>query len=236
MINFVGKCLFIKNFGKKILVIGDLHFGFEEVMNNSGVFISRKMFDEAIVYLDRVFETTGEVHEVILLGDVKHSFGTIIRQEWKEIIGLLDYLKNKSQKVTIVRGNHDNVVGPLAREAGVAVVDYYLNENFCFLHGDADFAQIHDKKIKFWVLGHAHPAIKIREGVKVEKFKCFLVGDYKKKKIIIVPSFLDYGLGSDPREKSLILAWPIKLEEFEVFVVADEDLEVLNFGKLKRIA
>ena len=90
-IEYLGKCLFLKE--KMILVIGDLHLGYEESLNNSGVFVSRKMFEEVISYLDKVFFRTGRVEKVVLLGDVKHGFGNIIRQEWNDVISLMDYLR-----------------------------------------------------------------------------------------------------------------------------------------------
>ena len=232
---FIGKCLLVETLEKKILTVGDLHFGFEEALNRGGVFVSRKMYQETIEYLERVFEKCGKVDEVVLLGDVKHVFGEVIRQEWDEVLGILNYLKEKVGKVVIVKGNHDKIVEPIARRAGVETKDYYVAGELCFLHGDRDFIENYDKKMKCWILGHGHPAVKISSGVKVEKFKCFLVGEFKKKKIIVVPSFFDYGIGSDPRESDLGFAWPFNFKNFEVLVVQDESLKVLNFGKLKKI-
>jgi putative SbcD/Mre11-related phosphoesterase len=237
MIEYVGKCLAVETGGKKTLVIGDLHFGFEEALNNAGVFVSRKMFEETVNYLERVFESVGEVDEVVLLGDVKHVFGSIMGQEWKEVLGFLDYLKEKAKKIVIIKGNHDKVIRGLANRAEVEVKDYYIVGEFCFLHGNRDFVENYDKKVKYWVLGHGHPAVKISEpgGVKVEKYKCFLVGNFKGKEVIVVPSFFDYSLGSDPRENDLGLIWPLKLGDFEARVVEDEELKVLDFGRLENI-
>jgi uncharacterized protein len=235
MIEYVGKCLFIETSGRKILVIGDLHIGFEEALNRGGVFVSRKMFEENEAYLEKVFEKIGKVDEVVLLGDVKHVFGEVIRQEWKEILGLLDYLKGMARKTMIVKGNHDKIVEPIAKKAGVEVKDYYILDEYCFLHGDRDFIENHNKKIKYWIVGHGHPAVKISDGVKTEKFKCFLTGKFDGKKIIIVPSFFDYSFGSDPRENDLGFVWPFNLKNFYVFVVQDESLDALNFGKLNKL-
>jgi len=46
-------------------------------------------------------------------------------------------------------------------------------------HGDSvDFSF---DKIKTIVIGHEHPAITIKEYPRDEKYKCFLIGNYKKK-------------------------------------------------------
>ena len=237
MFEYVGKCLLAEIGKKRILVIGDLHLGFEEALNTSGIFVSRKMFEENVAYLDRVFEKIGKADEVVLLGDVKHVFGNINRQEWNDVLRLLDYFKDKVKKVIIVKGNHDKIVEPIARKAGVEVKDYYALGNCCFLHGDRDFIDNYDDKIEYWIVGHGHPAVKISEpgGIKIEKYKCFFVGKFKGKKIIVVPSFFDYSAGSDPRENDLGFIWKFDLKNFEVLVVQDENLKVLNFGKLEKI-
>jgi metallophosphoesterase superfamily enzyme len=72
--------------------------------------------------------------------------------------------------------------------------------------------------------------------VKEEKYKCFLEGKWRKRKIIIVPSFAEHREGSDPRDFSLNLAWDFDVERFRVWIIGGQE-EVLDFGvlgKLKR--
>lgn len=236
-INFIGKCLLIENAGEKkekILVIGDLHLGYEEFLNRSGVFVSRQMFEEMIAYLDNVFAKTGKVDKVVLLGDVKHDFGKIMKQELNDVLGLFDYLEKKSRKIIVVKGNHDKIIEPIVMKRSARIEDFYIYDEFCFLHGDRDFSQIYDKKIKYWIMGHGHPAVKISDGIKIEKYKCFLIGKFKEKEVIILPSFFSLMAGSDPRENDLGLAWKFGLGKFKVWVVG-ENLEVLNFGQLGKI-
>ena len=86
----MGKCLLIENKhngkSKKIVVVGDLHLGFEEALNRTGVFVSREMFNDIIKYLDGIFEVMGRVDEIVLLGDVKHVFGQVLKQEWNDVL------------------------------------------------------------------------------------------------------------------------------------------------------
>ena len=233
----IGKCLLISAGKRKILVVGDLHLGYEEHLNRSGVFVSRKMFEEMNDYFDRVFEETGKVDKVILLGDVKHDFGSIMKQEWNDVLGLFDYLEGKCEKIIVIKGNHDKIIGPIASKRNVEVKDFHVIGGICFLHGDRDFKEIYGGKIKTWVVGHGHPAVKISEpgGAKIEKYKCFLVGRFKGKRVVVVPSFLDYPEGSDPRENDLGLAWKFNFDNFEVRVVQDKGLDVLGFGKFGKL-
>lgn len=234
MIDYIGKCLFIKEKGKRVLVIGDLHLGYEESMNRKGVMIARGMFNEMISEMNKIFEKIGKVDLVVLLGDVKHDFSTILKQESNDFMKLFDYLQEKCKEVVIVKGNHDSILEPIARRNGIVLKNHFVFEDVCFLHGDKDYEEIYDKKIRYWIVGHAHPAIKLSDGNKVEKYKCFLVGQYKKKEIIIVPSFFGLIEGSDPRENNLGLAWNFALNKFNVKIVSD-NLKVLDFGKLKKL-
>ncbi len=239
LIEYVGKCLCINENGKKILAVGDLHLGYEEVLNEAGMFVTREMFKEMIRYLDRVFESTGSVDYVVLLGDVKHNFARILRQECSDVLNLFTYLKEKLKyggEIIVVKGNHDKILGPVVKRGeNVRVVDYYIAGDYCFAHGDREYKEMNAKEAKYWILGHGHPAIKLSDGVKVEKYKCFLTGRHRGKEVIIVPSFLEYSEGSDPRENDLGMAWGFDFDKFGVFVVGEEDLRVKNFGKLEKI-
>ena len=238
-IEYIGKCLLIRNGKEKILCVGDLHLGYEEVLNRSGIMISREMFKEMIDYLERVFEKVGGVDYVVLLGDVKHQFGNIERQEWNEVLGLINYLKgklNEKGEIVVVKGNHDKILEPILRNnERVILKNYYIYDKMCFMHGDRDFIENYREGIKYWIMGHGHPAIKMRDGIKTEKYKCFLEGKYKRKDIIILPSFFDYSLGSDPRENDLGIVCKFKYNKFNVRVVSEEGLEVLDFGILEKI-
>ena len=269
---YLGKCLLINEGKEKILCVGDLHLGYEGVLNKSGVFVSRQMFKEMINYFDKVFEKTGNVDKIILLGDVKHEIGSIMKQEWNDVLGLIRYLGKKLSEdgeIIVVKGNHDKILEPILRnieipsnlvtpQSGISnrhsrtkdnkingnvymkevvLKDCYVLGDFCFMHGDRDFLENYDKKIKYWVLGHGHPAIKISEpgGVKVEKYKCFLEGRWKGKKIIIVPSFFSANEGSDARENNLGMVWKFDYNKFNVKVVSGRGLEVLDFGILSKL-
>lgn len=231
---FIGKCLLVKTEGKKILVIGDLHLGYEEFLNRAGVFVSRAMLNEILDYLRAILKRTGKVEEVVFLGDVKHVFGRILNQEWTDFLKIADCLKEMCEKITIVRGNHDVVLDAVAEKNEVELKNFYAVGKYCFLHGDREFKDIYEKKIKCWVVGHGHPAVKISDGTTVEKYKCFLVGKFRGKNIIIVPSFFFYREGTDPRESDLGLAWKINYRNFRAFVVGD-DLEVFDFGFVSKI-
>ena len=276
-IEYLGKCLFLKR--ESILVIGDLHLGYEEILNKSGVLVTRAMFSEMIDYFDSVFRElkrrekedgkSRRVNEIVLLGDVKHGFARPEKQEWNDVIELFDYFIGRNvEKIIVVKGNHDNYIKNIAGKRNVFVEDFYFvfeedGKKIGFCHGDKRFDELEEKDVKMWIMGHGHPAMRLRDekNGKEELYKCFLVGKYKVKgkgiwnlkEVIIAPSFIDYSEGTDARENDLGLAWDFELGKFNVRIISDslenergknlkrvdkkdrEKFRVWDFGKLKNL-
>jgi len=224
---FIGKSVWIEK--EKILVIADLHIGYEESLN---IAMPRLQYSEIIKDLERIFKETKNLKEIIILGDLKHEFSKNITQEWNEVRKFFSFLKEKCEKVVLVKGNHDNFIENISSKYNIEVKDYYIKDEFGFIHGDKQFIEILDKKIKYLFLGHMHPAIRLEEGAKREIYKCFLRGKWKSKEIIILPSFFPFVEGTHISEDNN-LAYDFKLKNFEVFIPDEE--KILDFGKLKDI-
>lgn len=252
-IEFVDRCLLIKN-KKKVLVVGDLHLGYENVLMEKGWSFPKTQLEETLDLFEKVFKRVKKVDEVVLLGDVKHYFSGVLKDEFSDFWKVVNLLKknlNKNGKIVIVKGNHDNILEPVIRNyENVFLEDFYVlsaeNEKILFLHGDKKSlfnlkkdVCFYDNKIKIIVCGHFHPAIKIEDknGVKSELFKCFLFGKNKdlKKDFLIVPSFFGLRVGVDILSRSKKgFVEGINIKNFDVYVVfGDEKLQVEKFGKVK---
>jgi putative SbcD/Mre11-related phosphoesterase len=233
---FVDKAVFFPE--EKILVIADLHLGYEENLN---IALPRSQFREIIDNLDKIFDyldkSKEKIKEVVILGDLKHSFSENIDQEWGEIRRLFDFLKEKAGKIVLIRGNHDNYLASIASRYEIEVRDYYIKGDKAFIHGDKKILEIEDKKIKLWILGHFHPAIRLEEKAKREIYKCFLKGGYKDKEIVILPSFFPLVEGQDVSKYDIEdthLAYNFNLKEFSVYVPVSPE-EILEFGLASRV-
>lgn len=234
-LKYVGKCLLIEENGIRTIVIGDVHIGGESELG--GVDVNKVSEKETLAELERVFTHVGKIDKIVLLGDLKHEFSRLTDGERYGIVNLIDYLEKKSKEIIIVKGNHDNYLLSLLGKRAIKIVDYYIDGKYAFLHGDRDFIEIWADRIEYLVMGHMHPAISLNEFAKVERYKCFLVGELRKKKVIIVPSFVNNREGIDVKQIEYSgekMAWKMDLENFDVKVVG-ENLEVLDFGKLKNI-
>jgi metallophosphoesterase superfamily enzyme len=280
----INKAVYLEKEG--ILVISDLHIGYEEVMGT----MPRSQFQEIIKDLNLIFNyIREEIKEIIILGDLKHEFSRNINQEWNEVRKFFSFLREKigNNKIVLIKGNHDKFIEIIASKYDIETRDYYIKNDRAFFHGDKqifidknsvnnnygtmegrkarengeinldncspnannlnsneqniDLTKQNSKKIeimkakniKTLFLGHLHPAIRLEENAKREIYKCFLVGKYKPKEIVILPSFFPLIEGSDVLKEETNLAYEFNLDNFEVYI--PDEIKVLNFGKLKTI-
>lgn len=213
----------------KALIVADLHLGYEESLGKKGVLVPRTQFKSVIKRLEWILKKV-EVKRVILNGDVKHEFGVISKQEWREVLRLLDFFKEKNIEVIVVKGNHDTVLGPIAQKREVKEVKEFRHGDVLIIHGDYEPS----RPAKIIVIGHEHPAISLKEEAKYEKFKCFLKGPYKKSVLIAQPAFFPLTTGTDVLNEPTLSPLLKDLSKFEAFIVDDETHRVLPFGKLKK--
>ena len=233
-INFIGKCLLLEESAERVLVLGDLHLGYEGVLRRGGLQMPLKLYDKCVSDFTEIITKTGVVDKLIVLGDLKHEFGYILPEEWKNIYDFLNILREYCKELIIIEGNHDPILFPILKKLEIVGVTSYFWKRVVFAHGDKDLPELYDKNSIYWVFGHGHPAVNLREGITRESYKCFLVGKFKGRKVILVPSFFPLVAGTDAREFDLGYAFNFNLRNFEVMVVG-EKLEVLKFGKLKEV-
>ena len=215
----------------KTLIIPDVHIGFEEALNKQGILAPRFQFQETMEKIQSIVEQT-KPEEVILMGDIKHEFGTISETEWRQTLLLLDYLISKTKKIFLVKGNHDTILGPIANKRELKIVDYVIKEATFFCHGDQIPKNEDFKKAKRIIIGHEHAAICLKKGERAERYKCFIKGEYNGKELIVMPSFNLVTTGTDVSRESLLSPFLKKsdIQDFEVFVV---DKKPLYFGTVK---
>lgn len=228
-IEMVDLALWIK--GQSALVISDLHIGFEESLMKQGVLVPRFHYKDIVDRLEQVFSKV-KPKGIVLNGDLKHEFGSASRQEWKETMRLFDYLQRKCEKIVIVKGNHDSSLGPLANKKGIMIVSELKLGNILIAHGDS---MPKTKGAETIIVGHIHPAVTLRENGRVERFKCFLKGKYKKSVLIVQPSFHPSVEGSDITKEKVKCPLIKDFADFEVFVVDDASKTSRYFGKVSNI-
>jgi len=251
-------------YSNRVLIISDTNVGYEESLNKQGVFVPRFQFKEIILRLEKIFEKLKNkpIDTIVINGDVKHEFGTISNQEWRHTLRLLDFLSGHCKEVILIKGNHDKILGPIAKKRDVKVVDYYkiykgsmknestkisinkestknksLKKNkdgkILVIHGDKIPSDGLLEETSTIIIGHEHPAVSIRDTSRVETFKCYLKGKWKSKVLIVQPSFNLVTEGTNILNEDVLSPFLKQdLKKFDVFIIADK---VYEFGKVKNL-
>ena len=212
------------------LVIADVHIGYEEALNKQGILVPRLQFEEIVKRIGAIFRQLKgrKLKTIVVNGDLKHEFGTISEQEWRNTLKFIDLLGKHCKEIILIKGNHDTILGPIAKKRNVKVLDKIGIGRVLITHGN----KVPDtfKSYNTIIIGHEHPAVSLREGPRIERFKCFLKGKYKGRNLIVQPSFNSMVEGTDIfRDKILSPLLHQNLDNFDVFIVEDK---VYEFGKL----
>lgn len=223
---------------KKIIVIGDLHLGYEHQLIQSGILTPKTQMKNLLSNLKKVLRECN-AKKIIFLGDIKHSFG-YEKEERFNFVEIYEFLREKfdEKDIIFIKGNHDTIDYSFSNK----MKEYYISGEIMFIHGHKSFVHLYDKKIKTIVMGHIHPSVefKDKDTNKKERYKCFLTGKFKKKDFIVMPSFLGLSIGQPVNEYSeegyedYFSILPKKaILKFEVHVLGKD--KIYEFGKVSNL-
>jgi len=146
---------------ERILIVADLHIGWEVALAEQGIHIpsqTPKMKDKLLKLVDLYKPTS-----LLFLGDVKHTVARVELEEWRDIPDLFEALVQKVGEVKAILGNHDGNLEPLLPSkvqiipsTGIALFDAG------FTHGNAwpapELLQCDNL-----IMGHVHPTVAFRD-------------------------------------------------------------------------
>jgi len=235
---FLSKTIFFPK--KGILAIGDLHLGYDSMIKNQGINLPFDQLEETKKELELILKKIKAIYtlkKIILLGDIKHHFNF----QQNEIYDLRDFLRflekyTNKENIILIKGNHDTFT-----LKDYTLKEFHIEEDIAFTHGEQNYEELFkNKDIQTIITSHIHPAVLIKDklNIKKEKYKCFLIGKYKKKNIIILPSFFSITEGSEINEyskgeKYQQMIPKEKLKSFDTYVVGKN--EVYFFGKYNKL-
>ncbi|MFP4524350.1 MAG: metallophosphoesterase [Candidatus Woesearchaeota archaeon] len=225
---FIGPALLLNN---KVLILSDLHLGAEAAIVGNGVLLPRTQKDDTFQLIDDILERCAP-DKIILNGDIKHEFGTIQDEEWRDVLQLLDKLNQKAD-LDVIKGNHDTILLPILRKRGLKAKDSINIDGNLIIHGDREPAKEELDQATRIIIGHEHPSLLLDDGIRQERYKAFLTGTYKDRELIITPSMYPLVEGSDViKEPGL---GPIMKEAENLEAHAIEGFDTYPFGPLKNL-
>jgi putative SbcD/Mre11-related phosphoesterase len=215
----IDRCLVYKDYA----IIADTHIGFDVFFGERGANFPLLQKDEVIKRALNIIDKY-KINNLIINGDIKHNFKPYPR-EIKFLKEFVEFLKEHVE-VILIKGNHDTFISSV----GYEIFDYFELGDYIIFHGDRELNIDKDLlKERFWILGHEHPSIKLRDDVgAILKFPVYLLN----KRYIVLPAFNPLSPGSDlinnPASSKII-----KKSYLDSEVIAITDIGLLNFGTLR---
>jgi putative SbcD/Mre11-related phosphoesterase len=180
--------------GRQYVAVSDLHIGLENELMLKGVAMP-SVTPGMTAELLRLVEQE-HADSIILLGDIKHTVGSISKQEWDEIPTFLKRLA-ASADVYLVPGNHDSSIRHLvpSNVNVVSVRGMAIGETL-FVHGHSMPSDVRSNIARI-VMGHVHP-IFLKKGSVINGERVWIYIRGRKEalfsseghvELVVVPSF-----------------------------------------------
>ncbi|KQW98478.1 metallophosphoesterase [Flavobacterium sp. Root420] len=161
---------------KKMLLISDVHLGKVTHFRKHGIGIPKEAILENFNRLKKVLELF-DSEAIVFLGDLFHSK---INTEWGFFV---DWIKEHSQKIILVEGNHDIISKINYEDLNIDIYSELIIDNFLLTHHPTE------KEGFFNFCGHIHPAIQLRGlGRQFLTLPCF----FRKPNQLIFPAFGEF--------------------------------------------
>jgi hypothetical protein len=155
--------LLIKKQKERVLVVADLHIGWEVKLAEQGIHVPSQTpkILEKIIQLIENCKPTG----IIFLGDVKHAIAKVEMEEWRDIPDFFEAIAKRVSNIQIIQGNHDGNLEPLLPETtkilpptGIVFGDVGL------FHGHT-WPAPELLKCRNLITGHVHPTVAFRDPI-----------------------------------------------------------------------
>lgn len=161
---------------KSILLISDVHFGKVSHFRKHGIAIPNDAISENFNRLD-ILLAEFQPQTIIFLGDLFHSTKN---SEWNLFA---NWTKSISQKIILVKGNHDIIDETLFENLKIEVIPELIIEEFILTHHPLE------NNTLFNFCGHIHPGIKLKsQGRQFLNISCF----FNKPNQMILPAFGEF--------------------------------------------
>lgn len=168
-----GEAALLLKTGERILVIPDLHLGFERELAEKGIVIPSQT-ERIFTRLHKLLQRQ-KPDRLVFLGDIKHGTSIIQLQELKEIPRFFERLLKFVNKINIIPGNHDGGIErllpenvELASSKGIVLRDG--RKKISLVHGHA-WSDPESFSCDEMIMGHHHFTIMLRDSSGLRSFE-----------------------------------------------------------------
>lgn len=180
--------ILIEDEGRKYIIVSDLHIGLEADLLTKGITVSPNLVSNMIAELLGLVKSE-HADGIILLGDIKHTVGTISRQEWGDIPLFLKQLSAKTE-VYLVPGNHDSNIERLVPvNVNITTSKGMTLDDTLLVHGHSMPSDVR-ARVNRIVMGHIHPVF-LKRGSVINGERVWIYIQARKEAIFAEKGMLD---------------------------------------------
>ena len=150
--------LLLENLLEKVLVVADLHIGWEVSLAQRGIHVPSQTpkLLEKMIQLVKVTNPSS----IIFLGDVKHAVAKVEFEEWRDVPDFFEKISGMVQDIQVVSGNHDGNLEALTTpnvkiHSSSGII---LWKKIALLHGHA-WPKADLLGCETMVMAHLHPVV-----------------------------------------------------------------------------
>ena len=156
--------LLLRHKNERVVVIGDLHIGWEVTLAQQGIHIPSQT-DKMLSRLRAIIEKE-KPSRLLMLGDVKHSVTAAELEEWRDVPEFFEALLKIVPSIQVILGNHDGNLEPLtpSQVELIPATGIALWKRFGLFHGHA-WPAPELLGCETLILGHLHPAVTLRDAL-----------------------------------------------------------------------
>jgi metallophosphoesterase superfamily enzyme len=144
----------------RLLIVADLHFGIEADLAAHGLHFKSRSSDR-LERLLRIIDKA-DPDQLVILGDLKHSIPSLTRQEYYELPGILDAIRNRIP-LKVFPGNHDIGIEHYLKKTEIQPKEGTILDGVGFLHGHT-YPSPHLSG-HLIVVGHHHPLLSLKDEI-----------------------------------------------------------------------
>lgn len=103
--------LLFENADERVLVVGDLHIGWELTLAQQGIHVP----SQTSKLLDRLLDVISKSNptRIVFLGDVKHTVVGAGLEEWRDVPQFFEKIVPLVSDIQVIQGNHDGNLEPM---------------------------------------------------------------------------------------------------------------------------
>lgn len=187
---------------EKILLATDLHWGKTTFLQQHGIAVPDKIFEEDLKRLSQVLQDY-EVRTMVILGDLIHHEKSL----GHGLIERVAHFRDQNPcELLLIQGNHDRFAH-FPESWGIVEEKDFKLKNFYFTH------EIKPKINQFQFSGHIHPMMKFRSGHDVLRLPVFSL----REQSCLLPAFSHLTGGQDLKLNPLHKAIAVMPEGLMLF-------------------